>query len=328
MHRIPMAHAFCNGLVKGFWGLMSRNPKVELAMGNDIILSPQARKNIAAKVADLRGTSCFTSAMPDIVKYAPQHGHSVHLQTDLDEPCNNCCFFCSGTNCTMEDKLTWADTVSAYALHEAGVDERILEMWGHLRKATVFFMRYQHGQHQEEFIAEAQDALFQYTSLVQENFGMNELLTFQLHTCLAHVAEQARKCGATAFAGEWWLERCMQVFKRITKYRSTRHPECVGTNHFLAVQALNSIPCRSPTATKLLDVISPSERSGRGIRDDTSGSNWLVGSLEDLSDNPAEVSVYHCACRPSCLYICTLMITVALPPTSVLLPGHQAQENL
>lgn len=70
MHRIPVAHAFCNGLVKGFWGLMSRNPKVELSVGNDIILSPQTRKTIAAKVKELRGTTSFTSALPDIIKCA------------------------------------------------------------------------------------------------------------------------------------------------------------------------------------------------------------------------------------------------------------------
>lgn len=189
----------------------------------------------------------------------------------------------------MEDKLTWADTVSAYALHEAGVDERIMQMWGHLRKATIYFMRYQYGQHQEAYIDEAQEALFQYTCLVQEYFGMNELMTFQLHTCLVHVADQARRCGPTAFAGEWWLERCMQVFKRITKYRSTRHPECVGANHFLAVQALNTIPCGRPMATRLMDVIAPGERAVRGVRDDTAEDHWLVGPLQDLSNSVAVV---------------------------------------
>lgn len=68
MHRIPLPHAFCNGLVKGFWGLVPRNPKVELAAGNDIVLSPQLRKNISEKVQELRGTTNYTSAMPGIVK--------------------------------------------------------------------------------------------------------------------------------------------------------------------------------------------------------------------------------------------------------------------
>lgn len=194
---------------------------------------------------------------------------------------------CSGTNLTMEDRLIWADTVSSYVLHDSGIDRRILEMWGHLRKATVYFMRYQPGQHREDYIEEAQRELFQYAALVQEYFGGNELLTYQLHACMAHVAAQARHSGPTAFAGEWWLERCMQVFKRITKYRSTRHPECVGTNHFLAVQALDRTAYCHPRATRITDAISPSGEGKR--RDDSDGSEWLVGACEEVSDCHAEV---------------------------------------
>lgn len=190
----------------------------------------------------------------------------------------------------MEDKLVWTDTVSSYVLHEAGVDPLILEMWGHLKKATIYFLRFQPGQHKEEHIAEAQDALYQYANLVQQHFRMNELMTFQLHSCMHHVADQARYSGPTAFDGEWWLERCMQVFKRITKYRSTRHPECVGANHFLAVKALDEVAARHPRAPRLYDSIMPAGKLKRGkFRDDTSGTSWLAGPCEDVSDKPAEV---------------------------------------
>jgi len=97
---------------------------------------------------------------------------------------------CSGSNLTMEDKLGWTDCVSAYALYQAGVDDEILEMWGHLRKATIYFMRFQHNQHKEEYICEAQECLLQYAKMVQEAFGTRELMTFQLHTCMAHIADQ------------------------------------------------------------------------------------------------------------------------------------------
>lgn len=167
-------------------------------------------------------------------------------------------------------------------------------MWGHLRTAVVYFMRYQEGQHQPEHIDAAQDALFQYSVLVQEHFDTNHLMTFQLHTCMAHVAEQARLCGPTAFAAEWWLERCMQVFKRITKYRSTRHPECVGTNHFLAVQALDKIASCCPQSTALLDKIDPpAGRTRKGARDDTAGDEWLAGPIQDVSDDHLAVRTIH-----------------------------------
>lgn len=49
---------------------MSRSSKVALQDGNDIILSQEARNNIRDKVKELRGTTCFTAAMPDIIKCA------------------------------------------------------------------------------------------------------------------------------------------------------------------------------------------------------------------------------------------------------------------
>jgi hypothetical protein len=50
-----------------------------------------------------------------------------------------------------------------------------------------------------------------------KTWNMHELMTFKLHTCLVHVPEQAWQCGPTAFAAEWWVERLMQVFKRVLK---------------------------------------------------------------------------------------------------------------
>lgn len=182
----------------------------------------------------------------------------------------------------MEDKLVWADTVANYALHDVGIDERILTMWGHLKSATIYYLRFQTGQHQDEYLQEARDHLWEYTKLVQTHFASNELLSFQLHYCMAHLGEQAAFCGPTALAGEWWLERCMQVFKRITKYRSTRHPECVGVNHFLALQALEDMVSTHPLATKLYDAISPVARKTSN-KDDTEGSEWLVGPLEEVT---------------------------------------------
>lgn len=309
MHRIPLAHAFCNGLIKGFWALMSRSGKIPLRCGDDIILTKTQLKAIKQRVQELRATTCFTSALPDIIQYDAIHESATEVHRSRRARVIVCANVrvhvctpvrvdpaCSGTNLTMEDKLTWADTVAAYALHEVGVDERILEMWGHLHTATVYFMRYQEGQHEQEHIDAAQEALFQYSVLVQQHFGTNELMTFQLHTCMAHVAEQARHCGPTAFAAEWWLERCMQVFKRITKYRSTRHPECVGTNHFLSVQALDKTASCHPQATALMDIIDPPlGRPTRGARDDTSGDEWLSGPIEDVSDHHLTAS-HPCPC--------------------------------
>jgi hypothetical protein len=181
----------------------------------------------------------------------------------------------------MEDRLTWTDTVSAFALHDAGVHPTILKMWGHLRASIVFFMRYQHGQHSEEHIQSARDELLAYSRLVTETWNMHELMTLNLHTCLVHVPEQARQCGPTAFAAEWWLERLMQVFKRVTKYRCTRYPETTAVQHWLLVQALDDWKLEDPLVSCLLDDTKP-DRTMEGVSyDEDTGRSWLNGVLQD-----------------------------------------------
>jgi hypothetical protein len=175
----------------------------------------------------------------------------------------------------MEDLLTWADTVAPYALRGAGIDDRIMRMWGHLR-AAMFFMRFQPGQHTEVSIAEAQEDLFQYAPLVQDAFGTSELMTFQLHTVMAHAAEQARACGPTAHAGEWWLEHLMQMFKRVTKYRSTCHPECTGFNHLITLNALMRNAAAHPGIRRLYEAATATKRASvlaEGQYDDTAGGS-------------------------------------------------------
>ena len=105
----------------------------------------------------------------------------------------------------------WTENVSVYALHEAGVDERIIAMWAELRPAVLYFLRHRNGQHKAAHIRAAQTHLLKFAQLAHEHFGLDELATFQLHTCMVHLGEQARECGPVAFAAEWWIERLMQV---------------------------------------------------------------------------------------------------------------------
>jgi hypothetical protein len=178
----------------------------------------------------------------------------------------------------MDDKLVWTDTVSAFALHGVDMPKVLLRMWGHLRAAVLYFMRFQPNQHQPKYIDAAQDELLQYGRLAQETWNMQELMTFNLHTCMLHVPEQVRLCGALAFSAEWWLERLMQVFKRVTKYRCTRYPETTAVQHWLTVAALDDVRQRHPGITAMLDDI----RVGRSTaaQDCTAGQSWLSGKLQ------------------------------------------------
>jgi hypothetical protein len=147
-------------------------------------------------------------------------------------------------------------------------------MWGHLRTAVVYFLRYRGNQHSKECIDKAQDALLQYGRLVQETWNMQELMTHNLHTCMLHLPEQVRLCGAAAFASEWWLERLMQVFKRVTKYRCTRFTETTAVQHWLVCSALEEMRMRHPHVTALLDEIRGVGMASRA-QDSNVGRSWL-----------------------------------------------------
>lgn len=125
---------------------------------------------------------------------------------------------------TMSDWLTWMEVVAPWVLLDVGIDDRILEMWTHLRNGLMYHLRYHPGQHTPERIAQAQLELLKYATLVEEAFGhaKKALVTHQLHVVVVHFAEQALLWGPLAFALEMWVERLMQEFKRITKYRTTR----------------------------------------------------------------------------------------------------------
>jgi hypothetical protein len=212
---------------------------------------------------------------------------------------------CSAKSQTMEDRLTWTDTVSVFALHDAGVHPTILKMWGHLRTACIFFMRYHPGQHTEEHIQGAQDHLLTYARLVTTTWKMHELMTLNLHTCLVHVPEQARRCRPTAYAGEWWLERLMQVFKRVTKYRCTQYPETTAVQHWLLVQALDDWKLLDPAVSLLLDSVQADRNIENDSYDNSQDSSRLIGklhnegigspiryqlmkALQELSENPSD----------------------------------------
>ena len=327
-----------NGLVKGFWKVAGRDDATNktFTKGADVRLSDESRRKINENVHRMSSTSAYSSAFKNVLEYALVPACSLtKCQRDAMRcptwqqmlamiVCALCARLltwngrttsihvhrCRAKSQTMEDKLTWTDTVSVCALKDANVHPKLLEMWGHLRTAVVYFMRYQEGQHSDELINEAQDALLKYAQLVEATWNYKELATHNLHTCMLHVPEQARACGATAFAGEWWLERLMQVFKRTVKYRCTRYPETTAVQHWLTLTALDDMRLRSPGVTRLLDSI----RAGRPttLRDSTSGDNWLSGKMEKATPavraevSEAFASVDQNACGDSAAVTCTL----------------------
>lgn len=86
---------------------------------------------------------------------------------------------------------------------------------------------------------------------------------------------------------------CVQVFKRIVKYRSTRHPELVAVNHWLAMEALARCRRENPGVSKLYDELHVGRNMAAGaLYDDTAGTEWFSGRLEPATNNADAVRTH------------------------------------
>lgn len=68
-------------------------------------------------------------------------------------------------------------------------------------------------------------------------FKGTRLCTIKLHVAGTHLPDQVRACGASSLFLEYWVERLVQLLKRLIKYRSTSCPEMLFVNGFLLVRA-------------------------------------------------------------------------------------------
>lgn len=75
----------------------------------------------------------------------------------------------------MEDWMAFTETFSLFLLHDLlwseedeGVRVVFEEMWGKLRTAVLYFMRFDEGQHTTDQIVAAQKALLEYAQQAEE----------------------------------------------------------------------------------------------------------------------------------------------------------------
>jgi hypothetical protein len=68
--RVPGAHSFLNGLVRGFWKVACRDEKAnsKLTKGQDAIVGKAAQKAIVANVARMCPTSDFDAKFKNILE--------------------------------------------------------------------------------------------------------------------------------------------------------------------------------------------------------------------------------------------------------------------
>lgn len=119
-------------------------------------------------------------------------------------------------------------------------------------------------------------------------FAGTALCTFKLHLAAIHLADQVRACGPSAFSLEYWVERMVQLYKRLIKYRSTAAPELLFVNDHLLQRVCLRILLALGTAN-LLDLADAVDAARLRRRKNPSqpaepADDCLLGAPRELSD--------------------------------------------
>lgn len=126
-----------------------------------------------------------------------------------------------------------------------------------------------------------------------QTFGGAALCTFKLHLAVCHLADQVRSCGPAFFSLEFWIERMIQLLKRLTKYRATCDPEAIFVNDQLLRRTCmllvhdpktSGLVCESLDEA-LLRVRAERSRQRRGVRDEelTQPDDRVFGRGKELT---------------------------------------------
>lgn len=186
----------------------------------------------------------------------------------------------------MSDWIVFLDTVSPLVLSGASFPRKVMQMWIPLRRALLYYVRYREGQHHEVHWTAARNDLLQYAALAEKNFGMHKLTTLQLHSAVVHLTDMVKSYGPAAFRMEFWVERMMQEFKQVTKFRTSCSPELVATNAWLLRRALAQRLGEDNNIDSLRRKVDPKSKTrdppGRDKHDED--GNVMLGKLQGDND--------------------------------------------
>ena len=203
----------------------------------------------------------------------------------------------------MEDWKTFVTTTSFFALHNADVDERILDMFAPLRAGIIHILCYIEGQHRTPYINRCQDNMCTFAFLAEDLFGQFELMTNVLHQAVSHISGQLRICGPGREDTENFVERAACGLKTITKHRATRYPELTAVHHMLEGQALDQRQVADPSVAAAFHAAAErrqstsarairQRRAREALKDDHDARHFLL-DLSDVSSEIGEVSFVH-----------------------------------
>lgn len=117
-------------------------------------------------------------------------------------------------------------------------------------------------------------------------FSGRFLTTFKLHLAAIHLPDQIRLCGPGYLHGEYWIERMVQLVKRMVKYRSTAYPELLFVHDWLLTLACRRVKLTNEGHDCLsLDEALAAVRKKKQSNHDTAGPNdaLLLGAPKPIS---------------------------------------------
>lgn len=187
---------------------------------------------------------------------------------------------------SMSDWIVFIDVVSPVVCSDPSFPQEVMNLWAPLRQALLYFTKYRPGQHNEAMLQKGQEAFVEYSQLAQKAFKLHKLSTIQLHSATVHLVDMVKAYGPSAFRMEFWVERMMQVLKRVTKYRTTCSPELVAVNSWLLEQALMHLKALVPGVADLHERIDPKAKKEMAHKRDSHDAegNALIGKMTDCPE--------------------------------------------
>jgi len=124
---------------------------------------------------------------------------------------------------------------------------------------------------------------------VLQAFKGKFLTTFKLHQAAMHLPDQVRACGAGYLFVEYWVERLVQLVKRMVKYRSTAYPELLFVHDWILALAYRRVRLTEDGASccSLEEALEAVREAKRRIHDTLASDDdaLLLGAAKPLTEH-------------------------------------------
>lgn len=128
-----------------------------------------------------------------------------------------------------------------------------------------------------------------------QSFGGSAIATFKLHLAAIHLPDQVRCSGASFFSLEFWVERLVQLYKHMVKYRCNAYPELLFINDQLLRLACQTL-LRHRHGRHLVGMATAIQRikeAGKRKRDTDVKDAFLLGKARPMTSAEEDAVLPH-----------------------------------